>query len=349
LNTGRLRDQWHGMSRTGTVARLFNHVSEPLLSMHSRDMERRGLKSGDIARITSRRGELTVRVEASDDVRAAQIFMPMHWGSQTMQGAGVNALTTPVYDPASKQPELKHAAVEVKKLDLPHQIVAMRRFTSVQSGSAETLRANLQLLLQCFVYSTLTLSGRDDVVVVMRAYAAHPIPESMLQHLERLFELDDASCTMRYVDARRRVEKIARIEDGIVNSVCLAGETAAQEWLKNMMVQGASAEATRSWILAPVRQPPHGTFTRGAVVCNCLDVSALEINAALAGGAGLAQLQKQLKCGTECGSCLPELKRMATRRADARSLASELPNIPRDVQAISPSKPGTTLTVSPIK
>jgi len=349
LNTGRLRDQWHGMSRTGTVARLFNHVSEPLLSMHTRDMERRGLKSGDIARITSRRGELTVRVEASDDVRAAQIFMPMHWGSQTMQGAGVNALTTPVYDPASKQPELKHAAVEVKKLDLPHQIVAMRRFTSVQSGSAETLRANLQLLLQCFDYSTLTLSGRDDVVVVMRAYAAHPIPESMLQHLERLFELDDASCTMRYVDACRRVEKIARIEDGIVNSVCLAGETAAQEWLKNMMVQGASAEATRSWILAPVREPPHGTFTRGAVVCNCFDVSALEVNAALAGGADLAQLQKQLKCGTECGSCLPELKRMATRRADARSLASELPNIPRDVQAISPSTTETTLTVSPLK
>jgi assimilatory nitrate reductase catalytic subunit len=349
LNTGRLRDQWHGMSRTGTVARLFNHVSEPLLSMHTRDMERRGLKSGDIARITSRRGELTVRVETSDDVRAAQVFMPMHWGSQTMQGAGVNALTTPVFDPASKQPELKHAAVEVKKLDLPHQIVAMRRFTPVQSDSAETLRANLQPLLQSFDYSTLTLSGRDDVVVVMRAYSAHPIPESMLQNLERLFELDDASCTMRYVDARRRVEKIARIEDGIVNSVCLAGETAAQEWLKNMMVQGASAEATRSWILAPVRQPPHGTFTRGAVVCNCLDVSALEINAALAGGAGLAQLQKQLKCGTECGSCLPELKRMVNRRADAQSLASQLANVPTDVQAISPSKPGTTLTVSPIK
>jgi assimilatory nitrate reductase catalytic subunit len=349
LNTGRLRDQWHGMSRTGTVARLFNHVSEPLLSMHTRDMERRGLKSGDIARITSRRGELTVRVETSDDVRAAQVFMPMHWGSQTMQGAGVNALTTPVFDPASKQPELKHAAVEVKKLDLPHQIVAMRRFTPVQSDSAETLRANLQPLLQSFDYSTLTLSGRDDVVVVMRAYSAHPIPESMLQNIERLFELDDASCTMRYVDARRRVEKIARIEDGIVNSVCLAGETAAQEWLKNMMVQGASAEATRAWILAPVREPPHGTFTRGAVVCNCLDVSALEINAALAGGAGLAQLQKQLKCGTECGSCLPELKRMVNRRADAQSLASQLANVPTDVQAISPSKPGTTLTVSPIK
>ena len=70
--------------------------------------------------------------------------------------------------------------------------------------------------------------------------------------------------TMRYVDARRRVEKAARIEDGIVQSVCLAGETAAQEWLKNMMVQGASADAMRSWILAPVAAPPRGSFNRGA-------------------------------------------------------------------------------------
>ena len=115
LNTGRLRDQWHGMSRTGTVARLFNHVEEPLLAMHARDMERRGLKTGDIARVKSRRGELVVRVESSDQVRAAQVFMPMHWGSQFMRGAGVNALTVADFDPLSKQPELKHAAIEVEK------------------------------------------------------------------------------------------------------------------------------------------------------------------------------------------------------------------------------------------
>ena len=73
-----------------------------------------------------------------------------------------------------------------------------------------------------------------------------------------------------------------------MQSVCLAGETAAQDWLKNMMVQGASAEAMRAWVLAPVASPPRGSFNRGAIVCNCFDVSAAEIHGALAAGADLA-------------------------------------------------------------
>ena len=310
LNTGRLRDQWHSMTRTGTVARLFNHVEEPFVSMHKRDMERRGLQDGDIARLVSRRGELVVRVIASDEVRAAQVFMPMHWGGRFMRGGGVNALTVPAIDPQSKQPELKHAAIEVEKLSLPHRVVAMRRFTAGETGGLQALRDELEPLLASFDYATLGLSGRDDTVVVLRGYAANPIDDAVLAALDRLLDLQDPRRTMRYVDARKRIEKAARIENGIVQSVCLAGETAAQEWLKNMMMQGASADAMRSWVLAPVAVPPRGSLNRGAVVCNCFDVAASEIDAVLAGGADLKQLQQRLKCGTECGSCVPELKRM---------------------------------------
>ncbi len=158
----------------------------------------------------------------------------------------------------------------------------------------------------------------------MRGYAAEPIAESVLATLDRLLDLQDTRRTMRYVDARRRVEKAARIEGGIVQSVCLAGETAAQDWLKNMMVQGASADAMRSWILAPVAAPPRGSFNRGAIVCNCFDVSAVEIDTVLAAGADLAQLQDRLKCGTECGSCLPEVKRMAQNRSEGRGARIEI-------------------------
>jgi assimilatory nitrate reductase catalytic subunit len=322
LNSGRLRDQWHAMSRTGTVARLFNHVEEPVLAMHARDMEHRGLKDGDIARLRSRRGELAVRVAASEEVRAAQVFLPMHWGSQFMRGGGVNALTQTAFDPYSRQPELKHAAIEVERLALPHRVVAMRRFTAADAAGAQALRDELQPMLDGFGYATLTLSGRDDVVVTLRGYAAEPIDDAVLDTLDRLLDLQDTRRTMRYVDARRRIEKAARIENGIVQSVCLAGETAAQDWLKNMMMQGASADAMRAWILAPVAAPPRGSFNRGPVVCNCFDVSAGEINTILGGGANLAQLQSRLKCGTECGSCLPELKRMALSAAASRGAAA---------------------------
>ena len=67
-------------------------------------------------------------------------------------------------------------------------------------------------------------------------------------------------------------------------------------------------------LLAPVAAPPRGSFNRGAVVCNCFDVAASEIDAVLAGGADLKQLQQRLKCGTECGSCVPELKRLCAQQ-----------------------------------
>jgi assimilatory nitrate reductase catalytic subunit len=89
LNTGRLRDQWHGMSRTGNVAQLYNHVDSPALSMHSSDMERRGLSDGDIVRISSRRGSLVAHVRASEDLKPTQTFFPMHWGNQQMNGMGM--------------------------------------------------------------------------------------------------------------------------------------------------------------------------------------------------------------------------------------------------------------------
>lgn len=137
--------------------------------------------------------------------------------------------------------------------------------------------------------------------------------------LINLLALDPPESTMHYCDLRRGVFKAARVEGDAVIAVRLVGETAGEEWLKNMMVQGASAEAVRPWVLAPVSTPPRGTLNRGRVVCNCLDVSETEIRRELASGVTLAGLQAKLKCGTECGSCMPELKKMraAQERIDS--------------------------------
>ena len=317
LNTGRLRDQWHGMSRTGLAARLFSHAEEPLFSLSAEDMQRRGLKDGDIVRIRSRRGACILKVAASTEMRPGQGFMPMHWGGQFMTGAGVNTLTSPAIDPWSKQPELKHAAIDLEKLDLPCRVVAMRRFSQAEGEAPFALLAQLQPFLARFDYATLGLAGRDDAVVVLRGYAATAIADDVLEALDRYLLLNETDKTMRYVDAGKRVEKAARIEAGMVQSVCLSGETAAQEWLKNMMVQGASAEAVRPWILAPVATAPRGTLNRGRIICTCNDVSEAEIIAGLAQGADMAGLQASLNCGTDCGSCVPELKRMLAARRQA--------------------------------
>ena len=115
LTTGRLRDQWHGMSRTGLVAQLFSHAPEPMLGLSAGDMSARGLVDGDVARVSTRRGVMNVRVTTSVEVQPGVAYLPMHWGSQFMSGSGINILTTGAFDPVSKQPELKHSAIQLRR------------------------------------------------------------------------------------------------------------------------------------------------------------------------------------------------------------------------------------------
>jgi assimilatory nitrate reductase catalytic subunit len=306
FNTGRLRDQWHGMSRTGMVARLFSHVETPALSMHGDDMARRSLKDGDLVRVKNLRGELLVPVEASEEMRVGQVFMPMHWGGRYMSGFGVNTVTTDQCDPVSRQPELKHAVVQVEKAPLPWHMAVMRRDHAV----ARMLR--IQPLLSRFDYASCGLYGRDNPLLVLRVAHGTPLSAEMLAEIDMLLDMQDEVSIMRYDDPRRGISKRVMVEDGRVVGVRLTGEIAARDWLKEMMAEGVEIAPLRSWVLAPVATPPAGSHSRGRIICNCLDVPETRILEALAQGADLTALQAGLKCGTECGSCVPELKRMVS-------------------------------------
>lgn len=311
LNTGRLRDQWHGMSRTGTVGRLFSHVEEPLLAMNAADMARRSLSDGDIIQLSSRRGKLVLRVETSAEMRAGQTFMPMHWGSQFMNGLGVNVLTTNEFDPSSKQPELKHAAAQVEKLSLPWQMIAMRK------GDALGRMSRLQPLLKHFAYASVGLfgglHGRDEELVILRTANATPVANELLAEIDAILGLDDAAEVMNYRDAKRGISKRALMEDSKLLGVRLTGETVARDWLKEVIAQGSDAQSLRPWLFAPLSAPPAGQSQRGRIVCNCVDVSEQEILAEFRNGLDLPAIQAKLKCGMECGSCLPELKRLVAQ------------------------------------
>ena len=312
LNTGRLRDQWHAMSRTGRVARLFAHADTPLLAMAQRDLELRRLKSGDLVRVKSRRGEVVVAVEASDSLRPGQCFLPMHWGARFMGGLGINALTQPVFDAVSKQPELKHAAVQVAKAELPWRMAALA------VGDGAKLLDAVQPLLRACDYAAAGLAGRERDVLTLRLAHTQALPESLLAALDAALGLDDPLAVMHYQDSLRGISKRVRVESGKVVAARLTGETAAFEWLRDAIVEDTDAAALRAWMLAPVARPPAGGTGRGRIVCNCLNVAEPDIVAAITAGADLAALQATLKCGTECGSCVPELKRLlAGNRATA--------------------------------
>jgi assimilatory nitrate reductase catalytic subunit len=304
LTTGRLRDQWHTMSRTGLVPRLYSHVEEPLLAMHPADLAARGLSDGDLVRVRSRRGQLVLRATADVDQRPGQVFLPMHWGGRFLGGLGSNVLTVDACDAVSCQPELKHAAVEVEAAGALHPLLLMLR-----AEAAEGLR-RLQPLLGRFDHASLGLAGREHPVVVLRAASAQPLDAAQLAEVDRLIGLDDAHGTMSYFDAGSGISKRARLDSGRLVAVRLYGETAARDWLKQCMAEDLDVSELRSWLLAPLAAPPQGRAATGRIVCNCRNVSESAIRAAIAEGADLAALQADLRCGTECGSCLPELKRL---------------------------------------
>ena len=322
LNTGRLRDQWHGMSRTGTVGRLFGHVPEPSIEIHGQDMQRLALADGDLVQVTSRRGSIVLPARASDRQGMAQAFIAMHWGDEFLSGstgtgaraAGVNALTSPAFCPSSKQPELKHAAVKILKAELPWRLLCV---AWLDSDDALRARAQLRSLMQAFPFATCVPFGRERSGVLFRAAAHEPADEALLQRIEGVLGLATQG-VLHYGDKRRGQRRSMRVvpsgNETRLEGFLLAGDISAEAWVKPLLQDELPAQAYGRLLLIPGGKAPVAVASRGKQVCSCFDVSEQQIGAALLGIAGapdaqLLQLQEQLKCGTNCGSCVPELKR----------------------------------------
>jgi len=239
LTTGRLRDQWHSMTRTGLVARLFSHSPEPEVGVHPETLSTLGMQDGALVRVASRRGSLVMRARASDEMRPGDAFVAMHWGACFAGGAGINALTVPAIDPYSKQPELKHAAVRIERF-------AVRWCGRFAAPARPGLQGAASAWLTRFDYAAVSLVDGAEVSLRLDLASAHEPDAAALAALEALFG-------------------------------------------------------------GPAQTSPGG-FDRA--VCACFKVVESELRSAIAGGATLAKLQKDLKCGTSCGSCVPELRRL---------------------------------------
>ncbi|MDZ4097658.1 MAG: (2Fe-2S)-binding protein, partial [Methylophilaceae bacterium] len=238
---------------------------------------------------------------------AAQTFIPMHWGKQYMHGLGVNALMPSAFDKVSHQPELKHTAIKLEKLDLPWRMTVMR------SGMSLELLQKIRPLLQHFQYATCGLFGRDPGIMILRAADSQAPDEVLIKALDMILGMTDDIPMLHYHDAKRGISKRILVDGDQVTGVRLIGEILATDWLKEVMTQGKLTDELRRWALAPLSAPPTGQRSRGKIVCNCLDVSENEIVDNILIGADFVTLQNKLKCGTECGSCVPELKQLVLR------------------------------------
>ena len=337
LTTGRLRDQWHGTSRTGTLGRLYGHQPEPTVDLHPQDMARLGLRDGDLAVVTSRRGSITLPAKSCDGMAPAQAHIAMHWGDEVLGGtsesrspkAGINALTNPAFCPLSKQPELKHTAVKVLKAELPWRLLAGAWFDEAQ---ALAVRARLAPLMARFSFALCVPFGHTRHGVLFRAAAdVAPAPELLLE-IEALFGLGaERRDVQRYEDRRHHQRRAMRLVrdassangaqgDAKLQGFVLAGDTRAEAWIKALLQQELPAQAYGRLLMSAEAKAPVALAPLGQQVCTCFNVSEPAILQSLATCTGsaaqrLATLQGRLQCGTNCGSCLPALKKLVQTTA----------------------------------
>ncbi|MEF9947068.1 MAG: molybdopterin-dependent oxidoreductase [Comamonas sp.] len=332
LNTGRLRDQWHGMTRTGQLGRLFAHVSEPQLQVHPQDMQRLRLRDGDLVHVSNRYGAIVLPVQAEKGLQPAQLYLPMHWGGMYLSGrsskgqrlAGVNALTTPEFCPRSKQPELKHVAVRLLKVEMPWTCMGM---AWLDESQVLATRAALTELMAEFDFASCVLFGRSVPLekasegrtgVQFRAAAYEAPSAEVLRRLHELLQLDGAQA-LRYVDARRQCSRAMGIgqQDGepVLNAFLLCGDASAGQWLAPVLRDEQSTKSFGRMLLSSGSKPPAAMAARSPQVCACMNVDEASITAQLGQCSGspderLAQLKSSLGCGTRCGSCIPTIKQL---------------------------------------
>ncbi len=340
FNTGRLRDQWHGMTRTGTIAKLFGHVPEPSVQLHPQDMQALHLNNGDLVHITSKRGSILAPAQTSDELAPQQAFMAMHWGPGFISGrdhqnnalAGVNAITTASFCPTSKQPELKHAAVKILKAELPWKLLAMAWLPTDQALQIiQSLRAQMTHFefASCVPFAQDTVNTDTADVhtprqgVLFRAASSEAPNMALVQTIEALLQLDPLA-GLRYADPKRSHLRSIKLDRRKampqLEAFVMAGDTSAEAWLKALLETQQSTENYGRRILMTGQKPPVALKAVGKTICTCVGVKDLAIQDWLRFNPGLDDqqlegLKNNLKCGTQCGSCVPQLKRMIRAKA----------------------------------
>jgi assimilatory nitrate reductase catalytic subunit len=295
LNTGRVRDQWHTMTRTGKSTRLAGHRPEPTVEMNPRDARQRRLQDGDIADLASSWGRAALRVHISESVRPGEAFVPMHWTAQVSRAGRINAAVNPAVDPVSGQPELKHTPVEVRRLDVKwHGTILARRPVMLPEMTYWTR-------IKGAGFHAYLLAGEEPIAAAR----------------QKLSAAIRASNPGPWLDGETGLGAV--IADGQLEAAMVLGETrdeTARDRLQPYMAMGRLAVEQRNALL-------HGgdVADRGGEICACFGVSMATVTTAIAdGAASLDAVAASTRAGSNCGSCRPEIRALI-RAARVRKAA----------------------------
>jgi assimilatory nitrate reductase catalytic subunit len=292
LNTGRLRDQWHTMTRTGKSARLAGHAPEPFVDLHPHDALLAGVREGELARVSSRWGTLVARVQHGGGIARGSVFVPIHWNGQNASDARVGAVVNPVVDPVSGEPEFKHTPVRVEPFGVAWHGFILSREALDLARVANWTRVCGDGFLRY------ELGGREAVS-----------PETARSLLGAGPEAD----WIEYEDRSEGMLRCALLVDGRLQACLFVSrrpELPSRAWLGSLFARDVLSSRERATLLAG-RAPLQGSDP-GPIVCACFGVGRDTIRSAIAqhGLRDTGAVTACLRAGGNCGSCLPEIRQL---------------------------------------
>lgn len=285
LNTGRYRDQWHTMTRTGLSPRLSQHRREALAEIHMDDAAKHGIADGGLLRIKSPHGDSVFRVAITDAQRKGEVFVPMHWTDQMSGGGRANLLPSQLVDPVSGQPAFKNSACDIEAVQPEWRAFLVSR--------------ERPILPQILYWSSIRVAGGW---LTELAGEGNIDAENMLPDGERL----------EAVDMKRGMRRIAvRAADGRLAAALYLtrnGQLPARDWIAAQLVSEEEADAPSLLAARPKIAGPD----KGEIVCVCFDVGVKQIASAIADQSlmDVDAIGTALNAGTNCGSCRPALAKI---------------------------------------
>jgi len=293
LNSGRVRDHWHTMTRSGKSQRLATHTQEPFAEIHQQDAARFEINDGELARVNSTLGSIIVRAKVSETQQPNSLFIPIHWNSQFASAARIGALINAVTDPISGQPESKHSPVHIEPYNPAWYgfLLSRRQLTPNEASYWSRSRGNGLWRYQ--------LAGEQ-------------IPHNWAQSARALLCAKEEDVGwIEYFDPSNRQYRAARIVNGRLESCLYIApnhKLPAHDWLEPLFEKDSINGNERIALLAG--RPLTEQKDSGPTVCACFGVGYETIRQAIHEKriTRVEEITAELKAGGNCGSCLPELK-----------------------------------------
>lgn len=298
LNTGRVRDQWHTMTRTGRVPHLMMHVPAPRLTLNPHDAARLGIADDALISIESMHGAIVLRAKTDPSLRLGDAFVPMHWTDQFASAGPVGRIVHALTDPHSGQPDLKGTHVRLAPIEELWRGALLRR----SGGSLCIGKCSYWAQVPIANGTLYETSGWSPLATVIDS-----------EHkLREILQIPDHAELISYSDSTKATFRYAGILDGRLEALAYFGTSDAtlpQTTHAARLLGQTLDPVARLSLLAGIET---AGVPRGKIVCSCFSVAEETIVNAI-GTNRLrtpAQIGDVLRAGTNCGSCIPELRRL---------------------------------------